>query len=240
MRLHKSAGDEERLVLVFAEVFNRAVGGAIITVAFAVAVQDDDAVGIRGLFYVLRQRFLHVGGLVWSGGLGQMLRLATGGLARIRRLIRVHPRLRIVQTVAVINFAGADGNVAVFPEQLRQRCPVGMRDTKIRAVAQHAGHGWLAAGEQRGARGIAQRKLAVVAVETHAGFRQRVEVRRLRVKTAAVAAQFHAHVVRHDEQHVRLAGGLGNFRVQPAGQGGGGGCGGDRSQKIAARPAVGV
>ena len=59
VRFHKSARDEKRLVLVFAQILNRAVGGVIIAVAFAVAVQHDDAVGIRGARIVRGQRRQH-------------------------------------------------------------------------------------------------------------------------------------------------------------------------------------
>ena len=44
MRFHKTTADEERLVFVLAEVLDGAVGGVIITVAFAITVQHHDAV----------------------------------------------------------------------------------------------------------------------------------------------------------------------------------------------------
>ena len=96
-------------------------------------------------------------------------------------------------------------------EQLRQRCPLGMRDAEIGAVAQHTGLCRIAAGEKRDARRIAERKLAVIPIEAHTRLGERIKIRRPGAKHTGVTTQLHAHIVRHDEQHVRLAGGFGSF-----------------------------
>jgi hypothetical protein len=107
---------------------------------------------------------------------------------------------------------------------------------KIRAIAEDASRGRPAAGEQRRARRIAQRELAIIAIESHSRFREGVNIRRPRAKTARVAPEFHAHVIGHQKKHVRLASRFGNLRAQSPGQCRRRSRSGDGSQKLAARP----
>ena len=208
MRLHKPAGDEKRLVAVLAQMLNRAVGGVIIAMGFAVAFEHHDAVGIRRAAFVSRQRVEHIARFGRRGAGMNRLGFADGGAAAIVRwpagVGGYAPRFRIVNA-AVENFPGADGDIAMVFEQLRQRGPVRMRGAKIRAVAEHAGLGGFTAGEQRGAGRIAQGKLAIIPFKPHAGFGQRIQMRRLRAKPAAVATDFHAQVIGHQKQHVGFA-----------------------------------
>jgi len=116
-----------------------------------------------------------------------------------------------------------------------------MRLAEITAVAEHAGVRRRAAGKQRSAGGIAERELAVIAIETHTALGEGVDVRRPGRKSAGVATEFHPHVVGHDEEHigfpVRSAAGC--LRRGRAGQRGRGGCGRDGAEELAARPALG-
>ena len=61
------------------------------------------------------------------------------------------------------------------------------------------------AGEERGARGVAERELAVVAVEANAAGGEGVDVGAVRVEAGVVAGEFGAHVVGHEEEDVERA-----------------------------------
>src|SRR5258708_929689 len=111
-----------------------------------------------------------------------------------------------------------------------------MRDAKICAVAKHAGPGRVAAGEQGSSRRIAERELAVIAIKPYARLRERIEIGGLRAEAASVAADLHAHIVRHDKQHVRLARWLGSIRAQRTGERSNRGQTGHAAQKLPARP----
>jgi hypothetical protein len=191
VRFHKAAGDEERTAFVFPQILNRTVGCVIIAVAFAIAVEDDDAVGICRAVVVRWQRWQHT---VRHGNLRARNRprpsnwRTTTIVGRAAAVGGFAPRFRVVNST-VINLPRAHSDIAVFLEQLRQRRPVGMRGAKIGSIPQHARPGRMAAGEQRGARWIAERELAVISIEAHAGLGERVEIRRLRVKQTAITTQ---------------------------------------------------
>src|ERR1035437_1822596 len=152
VRFHKSARDEKRLVLVFAEILNRAGGGVIHAMRLAAAVKNDNAIRISGTARVGGQRRENIAGLAadifamnclgfsnWRTAAVVSWAAAVAGLA---------PRFRIVNA-AVINFSCAHSDVAVFLEQLRQRRPVRMRGAEIRAISENACLGRISSGEQR-------------------------------------------------------------------------------------------
>ena len=102
----------------------------------------------------------------------------------------------------------------------RKRCgsvdPLRMRLHHRRGVAQHARLARQMPREQRRPRRIAQRKLAVVAIEPNAPRAQRINVRTMHIEAAVVARQLRPHVVGHEEQHIQrpLAPGLARRRLR--------------------------
>ena len=111
VRLYKTTRDEKRLILVAAQIFNRAVRRVIIAVAFTVAIQHYDAIRIRRAAQILRQRSLRQ---LFAGLAGSVFvefnttvrppARAGVGLAFSRRAIGLVPRLGIVNA-AVENFS---------------------------------------------------------------------------------------------------------------------------------------
>src|SRR5262249_31199684 len=201
VRLEKSASNEERLVFVRAQVFDGAVRNAIIAIALAVPIQNNDAIGIRGTAEIVLRRWDSIRGLRRSrrrrkdqifSPCSATRRLDFGG-----RAIGVGPSFWII-AAGVKDFPAAQANIAVFPEALRQCDPIGMNASEGDAIAEHPGFCRWPTRKQRRARWIAKRKLAVISVKTNTGFGECVEVRRLGVKHTAVTAELHAHVVTHD------------------------------------------
>ena len=62
VRFDESAADEKRLVFVGAQIFDGGVGGVIVGMPFAVAVENDELVGMGGL--------RSVGGEWWKNAVG--------------------------------------------------------------------------------------------------------------------------------------------------------------------------
>ena len=101
------------------------------------------------------------------------------------------------------NLPATRRGVAVLSKVMRHREHAGMVRVEVvlvvrdpRRVRPHARH-------HGGTRRIAVRELAVSLVEDHAAFRQRIQVRRLRLRMP-VAAQSSREVVRHEQEDVRL------------------------------------
>ena len=96
------------------------------------------------------------------------------------------PRLRVVEPAGadlarypvMEELADPRHEVAMFAEQLGQRHGVRQVLAKMRFVFQHSRRVRTQAGKERGAAGIAQRELAIGAVEAHAALRQSIDVRR--------------------------------------------------------------
>ena len=174
--LGKAASDEKGLIFVFVEVADDGVGGMIVAVAFAHAVEEDHAVGFRRAAYILRQRRGEIGGLGGGnlsvgGGLEGMAASAAGAF---ENTIANVPGLGVVDA-AVIDLTAANDGVAILAEELREADVIGMFVAEAGGVAKHAGGRGMTSGEEGRARGIAQRELAIVAVEMHAGFGEGVE-----------------------------------------------------------------
>ena len=162
----------------------------------------DEIHGARGVAVIQRGRLL----LVRQGLPAVRVRLALlRGAHRFALSPGGHGRASdvpgaVVVQAAVENLPRGGGHVAVLPEVLRQRDHLRHVQAEPASVAGNAGVRGASAGEQRRARRVAQRVLAIGAVESHAAARQRVDVRRLHRK--AVAAQPHVEIVGGDEQHV--------------------------------------
>ena len=152
MGFYEATGDEERLVLVAAQIFDGAVGSVVIAMVLTVAFKHDDAVGIGDALAALG----FDGGGGGLGVVGEQIALADyfangGGLhaAFISGFAAAGflPGFGIVNA-AMKDFTGTDGGIAIFPEQLGQAGPVRMGFAEGGAIAEHAGGGRFATGEQ--------------------------------------------------------------------------------------------
>jgi hypothetical protein len=114
------------------------------------------------------------------------------------------PGLRVIQA-GVEELAAAQSGVSVFAEVAGEGYPVGVSLDNGGGVAEDAGLAREMAGEERGARGIAERELAVVAVEADAVRAECIDVWAVRVEAAVVAGKLGAHVVGHEEEDVEGA-----------------------------------
>src|SRR4030095_6503214 len=155
VRFGEGGGEEERLVLVFLHQLYGPNRCLVICVRFPGSIEYHDPVGLRS-------------------------DLATGGTlcaSEVARLARDAPGIGIVNA-AVKNLAHSQGCVSVSLEVLRQSGESGVLRPKPRDVIHHAGGGWMAAGQQRGARGVAQRVLAIGALEAHTPLSQLIYVPR--------------------------------------------------------------
>src|ERR1035437_7073102 len=120
-------------------------------IRLAVAVEDDNAVGIRraaGVGWQRRQNTVGLGNLRARNFHVVSERRAAAIVGRAAPVTGGVPRFGVVNA-AVINLPGADGNITVLAEQLRQRRPIGVRGAEIRAIAENARPGRIAPGEQR-------------------------------------------------------------------------------------------
>ena len=93
------------------------------------------------------------------------------------RIEHFRPRLSDPRS-AVEDLPRPRRRVAVVLEILRQRHPLRMRGAEVRRVIQHAARRREAPGEERRARRIAERELAIRAVEPHRARGELVHVRR--------------------------------------------------------------
>jgi hypothetical protein len=96
--------------------------------------------------------------------------------------LRYAPRGRIAlegMPPIVKHFADAGRVVAVLHEMLRQGDQIGMDITKVGRQVPDSQRVRTQAGQHRSARGIAQRLLAIRAVEQHAALGKPVQMRRL-------------------------------------------------------------
>ena len=130
--------------------------------------------------------------------------LGRGGVQGFGVAVEVGPGGVVVEA-GVEEFAGAQGGVAVVAEEVWESDPVGVELRDAGGVAEDFGRVRRMAGEQGGARGIAERELAVVAVEADALGGELVDVGRVRVEAGAVAGELGAHVVGHEEEDVERA-----------------------------------
>ena len=209
--LGESAADEEGLVRVGGDLLQHldgAVGNEVVSCALAVAVEHEDLIGVGGALVVagkrrenpaghgnLRPRDLHPGA-------------QRSGMHGLHIAVEVRPCRGVVES-GMEELAGAQRGVAGLAEEMRQRDPLRMLLDHRRVVAEDSGLARDVAREQRRPRGIAQRELAVVAVEAHAACAQRIDVGTMHVEAAVVAGKLGAHVVGHEEEHVERAFALG-------------------------------
>ncbi len=208
VRFGEAAADEEGFGgIVFSalvEEFDGEVGDHVIACTFAVAVEDEDLVGVGGA--------LVVGGKYGEDavGHGDLGARDVHGLAGLRWVhgfdvaVEVGPGFVVVEA-GVEELAAAQGGVAVLAEELREGDPVGMQVAHAGGVAEDLGGVRRVAGEERRARRIAERELAVVAVEADAFGGEGVDVGTMGVEAAVVAGEFGAHVVGHEEEDVEGA-----------------------------------
>ncbi len=134
-------------------------------------------------------------------------RTATG------RVLALHPEQQETrlwyQPPEAPNLPGVRRHVAVILEPARNRNVVRVPETPPLAVVHHAGLGRIVAGEQRGARRVAERVLRGGMVEPHAALRERVDVGRLD-PLDAVATKLRSQIVGDDEEDVGFARGRGD------------------------------
>ena len=221
MWLHKTAADEERAVLVLPQVLDRAIGGMVIGMTLAVAIEHDDLVRMRCLRDILRERRLDVFRRRGAFAPRDHQPVAARAAVGLRDAAALGPRLHVIEA-AMENLAGAQRDVSVFPEQLGQRHPIRVGGAEVCAVAEHAGGRRIPPGQQRRPRGIAEWVLAIVAVEADTRPGQRVDIGRDRAEAALVTAKFDPHVVGHDKKDVGPAGGRGaGLRAEGSSQRGG-------------------
>ena len=109
-------------------------------------------------------------------------------------------------TLVVKEFAETNANVAGLLKGLRQSHDARQRFTKMRLEIPNAQRIGPAAGEDGSARGIADRLLAIGALEDDATPREGIEVRRLHLGMA-VAAEVGPEIVGGDQEHVGPRGG---------------------------------
>ena len=202
--LEKPQPMKKGLSFALIEELNGAVGDHVIACTFAVAVEDEDLVGVGGAFIVGGENRQDA---VGHGDAGVRDVHGLAGLRRVHGLdvaIEVGPCLVVVEA-GVEELAAAQSRVAVFAEELRKRDPVGMQVAHAGAVAENLGGvGWMA-GEERRTRRIAERELAVVAIEANALGSETVDIGAVRVEAAVVAGELGPHVVGHEEEDVETA-----------------------------------
>ena len=109
-------------------------------------------------------------------------------------------------TLVVKEFAETNANVAGLLKGLRQSHDARQRFTKMRLEIPNAQRIGPAAGEDGSARGIADRLLAIGALEDDATPREGIEVRRLHLGMA-VAAEVGPEIVGGDEENAWPHGG---------------------------------
>src|SRR4029450_4436839 len=103
------------------------------------------------------------------------------------------PRLRIIQT-PMKNLASAGRDKAVGLEMFRQCHPIRLRRAEAGRILPDAGGRWIASGEQRSAGRVAERKLAIGAIEANGARGKTVHVGSLDLRSA-IAADFRTPVV---------------------------------------------
>jgi hypothetical protein len=118
--------------------------------------------------------------------------------------VEVGPGLVIVEA-GVEEFAAAQGGIAVFAEELREGDPVRVKVADAGAVAENFGGVGRMASEERRTRWVAERELAVVAIEADAFGGESVDVWTVGLEAAVVAGELGAHVIGHEEEDVEGA-----------------------------------
>ena len=194
----KAHGQEERLVLHLVEHAHGLCCHTAVVVGF---VRDVPAFG-DGRVSVLP---VALGREIWGRFTGN-LRCVVAVVCKVQKLRRT-PRARIPlcgRVPVVKDFSGAARFIAVLLEPLRQRAHPRVGRPKVRAVVPDAQRVGAQTGQQRTARGVAHRLLAVGPVKRDGAACEPVEVRRERGR--AVKAGFRAVVVGHDEEHVHRRG----------------------------------
>ena len=126
------------------------------------------------------------------------------------RLAAHHPVFRVVDA-AVKDLAGAGGDVAVGLEMLRHADEAGIGVAEIGAIVEDAGRIGVLAGQQAGARRVAERELAIGPLEADAAFGEGVEIRRVD-DLVAVAAELGPQIVEGDQEDVEPRGVGGDCR----------------------------
>lgn len=109
------------------------------------------------------------------------------------------------------------GNTGEVGEELRQQDDLGMPPAHRNLVAEDAGGIRPKPREERRAARIANRVLAMRAIEAHPARREPVEVRRFDLRVA-VAAEARAQIVSDDEEDVEGASRRGGGRTERAGE----------------------
>ena len=137
-------------------------------------------------------------------------------MTRVVHELRHAPRLRVAVNVlppVVENLANTLGEVAVVPEMLRQRHDARAALAEVCRQVPDAQRVGPQSGQHRGARGIAQRLLAIGTLEHPATLGQAVDVRADHMP-GTVAAQFRPQIVRHEKQDIGLVTGRGAGQAQ--------------------------
>jgi hypothetical protein len=185
VRLHEPDAQEEGAVLELVKVIDRGGGRPEIGLILAIA----------------RHRYPAVGALL---ALGSRVGVDRPGTAMLGFAAH-RPGARVVETY-VEDLADLGGRVAIIAEVLRQSDDVrhGIADPCV--VVGDVSERRAPSAEQRRARGIAQRILAVSLIEANRSAGQAVDIRRFHFR-GAVAAEARVEVVNGDEQDVRLLGG---------------------------------
>ena len=108
----------------------------------------------------------------------------------------------------MVDFTGRKCGIALLPEVLGHRDDVGesLNRAEPGSKAVDAGRRRSKAGEKTCAGGVAEGRLAVCVGEEHAPIGKAVDVRRLRLRVAAQAADPVVQVVNGDEEDVRPVG----------------------------------
>ncbi|MDP3068986.1 MAG: hypothetical protein Q8N18_01800 [Opitutaceae bacterium] len=103
----------------------------------------------------------------------------------------------------MINFTEAEADVAVFPEQFRQRHHVGQRLAEMGVQIPDLRRVGTRAREHAGARRRANCLLAIGAVEDHAALGETIDVRALDDRVA-IAAELRPEIVGDEKQDIQL------------------------------------
>src|SRR5262249_38398406 len=167
--LYESHCEKQRLVFVLFEKMNRACGRLVIAVLLPVSFKHDDAIGLRRLPP-------GAGGQSARSRLRGGVRLATLGYRGISRLAAFCPGLHVVDP-AVENLPAAKRRITVRLEMLRQRNIVRMFLAKIEVVVHHSCLRWVLPRQERRARRIAKRVLAIGAIKPRGSRGELIDVR---------------------------------------------------------------
>ena len=162
-------------------------------------MEHQDFVGVGCLRVVLRKRWKHAVGLGDLHAGDVHLGADGGGVQRLGIAVEVSPARWDRPGPAWKSLPAAQGGVAVLLEEARNGRPLRVLAGRaaVLRVAEHAGFARHVSREKRGARRIAERELAIVAVEADTLCGKPVDVGAVCVEATGIAGQLGAHVVGH-------------------------------------------